>query len=91
MRVRAFTQDDGHIFCTEAQIESEVTAFHAQAMKVYAAFGFTDIAIKIALRPETRIGSDQLWDRSQDALRPALLAPRVEGRELPGGAALAAP
>ncbi len=84
MRVRAFTQDDGHIFCTSEQIEPEVTAFHAQAMDVYADFGFRDIQVKIALRPEKRLGSDQIWDRAEEALRAALRARGVEWQELPG-------
>lgn len=91
MRVRAFTQDDGHIFCTEAQVESEVTAFHAQAMKVYADFGFTDISVKIALRPESRLGDDATWDRAEDALRAALRASGVEWEELPGEGAFYGP
>jgi len=66
MRVRGFVQDDGHIFCTEEQIEAEVTAFHAQAMKVYSHFGFQEIALKIALRPDQRIGSDETWDKSEE-------------------------
>ncbi len=84
MRVRAFTQDDGHVFCTPGQIEAEVTAFHAQAMRVYADFGFTDIAVKIALRPEKRIGTDAIWDEAEAALRSALRAAGVEWEELPG-------
>ncbi|RUL62440.1 threonine--tRNA ligase [Dyella dinghuensis] len=91
MRVRAFTQDDGHIFCTEEQIESEVTAFHKQAMKVYADFGFEDIALKIALRPDKRIGSDEVWDRAEDALRAALRAAGVQWEELPGEGAFYGP
>ncbi|MBE1160606.1 threonine--tRNA ligase [Dyella acidiphila] len=91
MRVRAFTQDDGHVFCTEEQIESEVTAFHQQAMKVYADFGFDDIALKIALRPDKRIGSDEVWDRAEDALRAALHAAGVEWEELPGEGAFYGP
>ncbi|MEO5561672.1 MAG: threonine--tRNA ligase [Dokdonella sp.] len=91
MRVRAFTQDDGHIFCTEDQVEPEVTAFHQQAMAVYADFGFTDIAIKLALRPEKRIGSDEFWDRTEDMLRRALRAAGVEWEELPGEGAFYAP
>jgi threonyl-tRNA synthetase len=91
MRVRAFTQDDGHIFCTEEQIESEVTAFHKQAMKVYADFGFEDIALKIALRPDKRIGSDDVWDRAEDALRAALRSAGVEWQELPGEGAFYGP
>ena len=71
MRVRGFTQDDGHIFCTEEQIEAEVTAFHAQAMEVYDDFGFTNIDVKLALRPENRIGSDEVWmKRKRRCVRP---------------------
>ncbi|MGO4703296.1 threonine--tRNA ligase [Dyella sp. 2RAB6] len=91
MRVRAFTQDDGHIFCTEEQIEAEVTAFHQQAMKVYGDFGFEDIALKIALRPDKRIGSDAVWDRAEDALRAALSAAGVQWQELPGEGAFYGP
>ena len=91
MRVRAFTQDDGHIFCTEEQVESEVTAFHQQAMKVYADFGFDDIAVKIALRPDKRIGSDADWDRSEEALRSALRSAGVPWEELPGEGAFYGP
>lgn len=91
MRVRAFTQDDGHVFCTEAQVEPEVTDFHRQALKVYSDFGFEDIAIKIALRPEKRIGSDDVWDRAEDALRSALKTCDVEWQELPGEGAFYGP
>ncbi|WP_445146269.1 threonine--tRNA ligase [Dyella sp. Tek66A03] len=91
MRVRAFTQDDGHIFCTPEQVEAEVTAFHLQAMKVYSDFEFTDIAVKLALRPEKRIGSDEFWDRTEDMLRRALRAAGVEWEELPGEGAFYAP
>jgi len=91
MRVRAFTQDDGHVFCTEAQVEPEVTDFHRQALKVYSDFGFEDIAIKIALRPEKRIGSDDVWDRAEDALRSALKSCDVDWQELPGEGAFYGP
>ncbi|WGI23723.1 threonine--tRNA ligase [Halomonas alkaliantarctica] len=91
MRVRAFTQDDGHVFCTEAQVEPEVTDFHRQALKVYSDFGFEDIAIKIALRPEKRIGSNEVWDRAEDALRSALKSCGVEWQELPGEGAFYGP
>ncbi|WP_297909605.1 threonine--tRNA ligase [Thiomonas sp.] len=92
LRVRGFTQDDGHIFCTERQIESEVAAFHGQAMKTYADFGFTDIALKIALRPEKRIGSDEVWDKAEQALRDALRGSGVESwTELPGEGAFYGP
>ncbi|MGH8073963.1 MAG: threonine--tRNA ligase, partial [Lysobacter sp.] len=91
LRVRGFTQDDGHVFCTEAQIESEVTAFHAQAMAVYAAFGFSDVQVKLALRPEPRLGDDATWDKAEDALRSALRAAGVEWEELPGEGAFYGP
>ncbi len=91
LRVRGFTQDDGHIFCTEDQIEAEVTAFHAQAMKVYEDFGFTDVQLKIALRPEPRLGDDATWDKAEHALRAALSAAGVEWQELPGEGAFYGP
>jgi len=89
--VRGFTQDDGHIFCTEDQIESEVTAFHQQAMQVYAEFGFTDVQLKIALRPEPRLGDDATWDKAENALRAALRSAGVEWQELPGEGAFYGP
>ena len=91
LRVRGFTQDDGHVFCTESQIESEVRDFHEQALKVYADFGFSDIQIKIALRPESRLGDDATWDKAEDALRSALRASGVEWQELPGEGAFYGP
>jgi len=91
MRVRSFTQDDGHIFCTPNQIESEVTAFHQQAMKVYSDFGFSEISLKIALRPEKRLGDDATWDKAENALRAALSACGVEWEELPGEGAFYGP
>jgi len=92
MRVRAFTQDDGHIFCMESQIESEVTAFHSQAMQVYSDFGFTNVDVKLALRPDKRLGDDATWDRAEDALRAALRAAGVATwNELPGEGAFYGP
>lgn len=91
MRVRAFTQDDGHVFCTWEQVESEVIAFHKQAMKVYQDFGFSDIQVKIALRPEKRIGSDEFWDETEEMLRNALRSCDVAWDELPGEGAFYAP
>jgi len=91
MRVRAFTQDDGHIFCSEDQIQPEVTAFNRQALAVYRDFGFTDVAIKIALRPEKRLGSDETWDRAESALREALKACDADWSELPGEGAFYGP
>jgi threonyl-tRNA synthetase len=91
MRVRGFTQDDGHIFCKPEQIEPECVAFHRLAFEVYADFGFTDIAVKIALRPEKRIGEDHQWDRAEDALRAALRACGTAWEELPGEGAFYGP
>ncbi|MBW8849640.1 MAG: threonine--tRNA ligase [Xanthomonadales bacterium] len=91
LRVRGFTQDDGHIFCTEDQIEAEVRAFHEQALRVYAHFGFSDVRIKIALRPDSRLGDDATWDKAEDALRSALRAAGVEWEELPGEGAFYGP
>ncbi|WP_333843671.1 threonine--tRNA ligase [Pelomicrobium sp.] len=91
MRVRAFTQDDGHIFCTAGQIEPEVVAFHRLALSVYADFGFDDVTIKLALRPEKRLGSDEVWDQAEGALRAALAACNVRWEELPGEGAFYGP
>ena len=91
MRVRAFTQDDGHIFCTEDQVQAEVTAFHQQAMKVYADFGFENMAVKLALRPDKRIGSEEAWDKAENGLRAALSSAGVQWEELPGEGAFYGP
>jgi threonyl-tRNA synthetase len=72
MRVRGFTQDDGHIFCTEDQILAECDAYTTLLQKVYADFGFKDILYKVATRPEKRIGSDALWDKAEAALMASL-------------------
>jgi threonyl-tRNA synthetase len=72
MRVRGFTQDDGHIFCTEDQILDECIAYTSQLQKVYADFGFTDILYKVATRPENRVGSDALWDKAEHAVMESL-------------------
>lgn len=91
MRVRGFVQDDGHIFCTEDQIEAEVTAFNALVKQVYADFGFTDVAVKLALRPESRVGSDEVWSKAENALRDGLRASGLEWVELPGEGAFYGP
>jgi threonyl-tRNA synthetase len=91
MRVRAFTQDDGHIFCTSDQIEPEVTAFNRLALAVYKDFGFQDISIRLALRPAKRIGSDEVWDRAEGGLRAALQACSVQWTEVPGDGAFYGP
>ena len=72
MRVRGFTQDDAHIFCTEDQIESEVTSCIKMVYDIYSTFGFTNIAVKLSTRPENRIGSDEMWDRAESGLAAAL-------------------
>jgi len=72
MRVRAFTQDDGHIFCTEDMILPECVAYTALLQKVYKDFGFTDIVYKVATRPAARIGSDEIWDKAEQALMESL-------------------
>jgi len=72
MRVRGFTQDDGHIFCTEAQMQDECATYTALLQKVYADFGFTEILYKVATRPEKRIGSDEVWDKAENALMESL-------------------
>ena len=78
MRVRGFTQDDGHIFCTEDMILDECVAYTALLQKVYADFGFTDILYKVATRPAARIGSDEVWDKAEHALMESLRRSGVE-------------
>ena len=72
MRVRGFTQDDAHIFCTEDQIQGEVADFIVMLQKVYADFGFSDVLVKLSTRPEKRVGSDETWDKAEAALAAAL-------------------
>ena len=91
LRVRSFTQDDGHIFCTEAQIESEVAQMVEQCFEVYRDFGFTDFDVKLALRPENRVGSDEIWDKSEKALADALNNQKVAFDYLPGEGAFYGP
>ncbi len=91
MRVRAFTQDDGHIFCTEDQIQSEVIAFTTLLQKVYRDFGFTDILYRLSTRPEKRIGSDESWDRAEAALAEGLRASGCDFEYLPGEGAFYGP
>ncbi|CAG0970444.1 threonyl-tRNA synthetase [Burkholderiales bacterium] len=91
MRVRGFVQDDGHIFCTEDQIEPEVVQFNALVLKVYEHFGFGDVVVKLALRPEKRVGSDAVWDKAEAALRQALSASGMSWVELPGEGAFYGP
>ena len=91
MRVRGFTQDDGHIFCTEDQILPECVAYTALLQKVYQDFGFTDIIYKVATRPEARIGSDEIWDKAEHALMESLRASGVEFEIAPGDGAFYGP
>jgi len=91
MRVRAFTQDDGHIFCTEAQIQPEVMAFTTLLQKVYKDFGFTKILYRLSTRPEKRIGSEESWDRAERALAEGLKASGCEFEYLPGEGAFYGP
>ena len=91
MRVRGFTQDDGHIFCTEDQIFDECVAYTAQLQKVYADFGFTEIIYKVATRPEHRVGSDEFWDKAEYALMEALRRSGCEFKISPGEGAFYGP
>ncbi|PRP71578.1 threonine--tRNA ligase [Chromobacterium amazonense] len=91
MRVRGFVQDDGHIFCTEDQINQEAKDFHRLVMEVYDRFGFDKVAIKLALRPEKRIGEESTWDKAEEGMREALRACGVEWEELPGEGAFYGP
>lgn len=91
MRVRGFTQDDGHIFCTEDQLQDECAAFTALLQKVYADFGFTEILYKVATRPEKRIGSDEVWDKAEQALMESLRRTGCEFEVSPGEGAFYGP
>ncbi|ROR17160.1 threonyl-tRNA synthetase [Comamonas sp. BIGb0124] len=91
MRVRAFTQDDGHIFCTEEQILPECEDFTALLQKVYADFGFTEIIYKVATRPEKRIGSDESWDKAEHALMESLRKSGCDFQIAPGDGAFYGP
>jgi threonyl-tRNA synthetase len=91
MRVRGFTQDDGHIFCTDEQVQAECAAFTALLQKVYADFGFSDIIYKVATRPDARIGSDEAWERAEQALMAGLRASGVEFEISPGEGAFYGP
>ena len=91
MRVRGFTQDDGHIFCTEDHILDECVAYTALLQKVYADFGFTEIIYKVATRPEHRVGSDALWDKAEFAVMESLRRSGVEFIVSPGDGAFYGP
>ena len=91
MRLRNFVQDDAHIFCTDDQIQSEVSSFIDLLYKVYADFGFTDIIIKLSTRPEQRVGSDEVWDKAEHALERALNDKGLEWDLQPGEGAFYGP
>jgi threonyl-tRNA synthetase len=91
MRVRGFTQDDGHIFCTEEQILDECVAYTALLQRVYRDFGFAEIVYKVATRPENRVGSDALWDRAEQALMEALRRSGCDFAVAPGDGAFYGP
>jgi len=91
MRVRGFTQDDGHVFCTEDQILDECVAYTTKLQKVYADFGFTDILYKVATRPDNRVGSDAFWDKAEHACMEALRRSGVDFVVSPGDGAFYGP
>ena len=91
MRVRGFTQDDAHIFCTEQQVQDEVATFIDLLYRVYADFGFDQVLIKLSTRPEKRVGSDEVWDKAELALEQALQAKNIEFEVLPGEGAFYGP
>lgn len=91
MRVRSFTQDDAHVFCTEEQILQEVTSCIEMVFDTYKTFGFDDIDVKLSTRPEQRVGSDDIWDKSEKALEDALLANDLKFELQPGEGAFYGP
>ncbi|MDP1930694.1 MAG: threonine--tRNA ligase [Gammaproteobacteria bacterium] len=91
MRVRSFTQDDGHIFCAESSIQDEVAEFMKLLFGVYKDFGFDDIILRLSTRPEKRVGSDVLWDKSEAALKQALQKTGLPWELLPGEGAFYGP
>ncbi|MGA3983082.1 threonine--tRNA ligase [Ralstonia nicotianae] len=91
MRVRGFVQDDAHIFCTEGQIMAEAKDFNDLAFSIYEDFGFENVAVKLALRPDKRAGTDEIWDHAEEGLRTALRTCGVEWEELPGEGAFYGP
>lgn len=91
MRVRGFTQDDAHIFCTEEQIKDEVAQFIVMLFKAYQDFGFKDVLVKLSTRPEKRVGSDETWDKAESALKAALVENKLEFDLQPGEGAFYGP
>ncbi|MFT7301113.1 MAG: threonyl-tRNA synthetase [Porticoccus sp.] len=91
MRVRGFVQDDAHIFCTETQVQNEVSVFSDLLFDVYRDFGFEDVVIRLSTRPEERVGSDEVWDKAEKALADALVAKGLDYELLPGEGAFYGP
>ena len=91
MRVRGFTQDDAHIFCTEAQVKDEVADFIVMLYRAYKDFGFNDVLVKLSTRPEKRVGSDEVWDRAEESLAAALRQNNLEYEIQPGEGAFYGP
>ncbi|PST68281.1 threonine--tRNA ligase [Shewanella algae] len=91
MRVRGFTQDDAHVFCTEEQVQSEVSKCIKMVYDTYSTFGFSNIVVKLSTRPEKRIGDDAMWDRAEEALKQALRSNDIEFEILPGEGAFYGP
>jgi threonyl-tRNA synthetase len=91
MRVRSFVQDDGHIFCTEEQIQAEVADFMTLLFAVYKDFGFDEVILRLSTRPEKRVGSDEVWDKSEQSLKDALNATGLPWELVPGEGAFYGP
>ncbi|SET47647.1 threonine--tRNA ligase [Thalassotalea agarivorans] len=91
MRVRGFTQDDAHIFCTEDQVQSEVSKCIDMVYDVYSAFGFDNVVVKLSTRPEKRIGSDEIWDKAEKGLADAMTEAGIDFEYLPGEGAFYGP
>jgi threonyl-tRNA synthetase len=91
MRVRGFTQDDAHIFCTEDQIEARMRRLHRLLSGIYADAGFASFDIKLSTRPEKRVGSDEIWDKAESALEKAILSVRNDYELDPGEGAFYGP
>src|SRR5262249_54423135 len=90
-RVRSFSQDDAHIFCTQDQVQQEIFAFNRLLFDVYDVFGFTDLALKLTLRPDKRVGTDEQWDLAAKTLDPALRESGQVFETIPGEGAIYGP
>lgn len=90
-RIRNFTQDDAHIFCTEDQIAEETSRFIDFLFEVYSDFGFKDVSVKLSTRPEKRVGSDEIWDKAEQALADVLNSKKIDWQLMPGEGAFYGP